>query len=59
MLGRSAFGRAPLGRAASLRRGWMPVSRLLARRQAGSSRYALVQALQEYGRLVKTNCVLA
>ena len=59
MLGRSAFGRAPLGRAASLRRGWMPVSRLLARRQAGRSRYPLVHALQEYGRLVKTNCVLA
>lgn len=45
--------------AASLRHGWAPVSLLLARLQAGSRRNPLAQALQEYGRLVKTNFVLA
>ncbi|MCA1588099.1 MAG: transposase, partial [Chloroflexi bacterium] len=45
--------------AASLRHGWAPASRLLARLQAGSRRNPLAQALQEYGRLVKTNFVLA
>jgi TnpA family transposase len=45
--------------AASLRHGWAPASLLLARLQAGSRRNPLAQALQEYGRLVKTNFVLA
>jgi TnpA family transposase len=44
--------------AASLRQGWAPASLLLARLQAGSRRNPLAQALQEYGRLVKTNFVL-
>ena len=44
--------------AASLRHGWAPASLLLARLQAGSRRNPLAQALQEYGRLVKTNFVL-
>lgn len=42
--------------AASLRQGW--ASLLLARLQAGSRRNPLAQALQKYGRLVKTNFVL-
>ncbi len=45
--------------AASLRHGWAPASLLLARLQAGSRRNPLAQALQEYGRLIKTNFVLA
>ena len=45
--------------AASLRHGWAPASLLLARLQAGSRRNPLAQALQEYGRLVKTNFILA
>ena len=45
--------------AASLRHGWAPASLLLARLQAGCRRNPLAQALQEYGRLVKTNFVLA
>lgn len=45
--------------AASLRRGWAPASLLLARLQAGSRRNPLAQALQEYGRLIKTNFILA
>lgn len=44
--------------AASLRHGWAPASLLLARLQAGSRRNPLAQALQEYGRLVKTNFIL-
>jgi TnpA family transposase len=44
--------------AASLRHGWAPASLLLARLQAGSRRNPLAQALQEYGRLIKTNFVL-
>jgi TnpA family transposase len=44
--------------ATSLRHGWAPASLLLARLQAGSRRNPLAQALQEYGRLVKTNFVL-
>lgn len=43
---------------ASLRHGWALASLLLARLQAGSRRNPLAQALQEYGRLVKTNFVL-
>ncbi|MGI8559633.1 MAG: Tn3 family transposase [Solirubrobacteraceae bacterium] len=38
--------------------GWAPASLLVARLQAGSRRNPLAQALQEYGRLVKTNFVL-
>jgi TnpA family transposase len=45
--------------AASLRHGWAPASLLLARLQAGSRRNLLAQALQEYGRLIKTNFILA
>jgi TnpA family transposase len=45
--------------AASLRHGWAPASLLLSRLQAGSRRNPLAQALQEYGRLVKTNFILA
>jgi TnpA family transposase len=45
--------------AASLRHGWAPASLLLARLQAGARRNPLAQALQEYGRLVKTSFVLA
>jgi len=45
--------------AASLRHGWAPASLLLARLQAGSRRNPLARALQEYGRLIKTNFVLA
>ncbi len=45
--------------AASLRHGWAPASLLLARLQAGSRRNPLAHALQEYGRLVKTNFILA
>jgi TnpA family transposase len=45
--------------AASLRHGWAPASLLLARLQAGSRRNPLAQALQEYGRLIKTNFILA
>ena len=45
--------------APSLRHGWAPASLLLARLQAGSRRNPLAQALQEYGRLVKTNFILA
>jgi TnpA family transposase len=45
--------------AASLRQGWAPASLLLARLQAGSRRNPLAQALQEYGRLIKTNFILA
>jgi TnpA family transposase len=45
--------------AASLRHGWAPASLLLSRLQAGSRRNPLAQALQEYGRLVKTNFVLS
>ncbi len=45
--------------AASLRHGWAPASLLLARLQAGARRNPLAQALQEYGRLVKTNFILA
>jgi TnpA family transposase len=45
--------------AASLRHGWAPASLLLARLQAGSKRNPLARALQEYGRLIKTNFVLA
>jgi TnpA family transposase len=44
--------------AASLRHGWAPASLLLTRLQAGSRRNPLAQALQEYGRLIKTNFVL-
>jgi TnpA family transposase len=44
--------------AASLRHGWAPASLLLTRLQAGSRRNPLAQALQEYGRLVKTNFIL-
>jgi TnpA family transposase len=44
--------------AASLRHGWALASLLLARLQAGSRRNPLAQALQEYGRLIKTNFVL-
>jgi TnpA family transposase len=44
--------------AASLRHGWAPASLLLTRLQAGSRRNPLTQALQEYGRLIKTNFVL-
>jgi len=44
--------------AASLRHGWAPASLVLARLQAGSRRNPLAQALQEYGRLIKTNFVL-
>ncbi len=44
---------------ASLRQGWAPASLLLARLQAGSRRNPLAQALQEYGRLIKTNFILA
>jgi TnpA family transposase len=44
--------------AASLRHGWAPASLLLSRLQAGSRRNPLAQALQEYGRLVKTNFIL-
>ncbi len=44
--------------AASLRHGWAPASLLLARLQAGSRRNPIAQALQEYGRLIKTNFVL-
>jgi len=44
--------------AASLRHGWAPASLLLSRLQAGSRRNPLAQALQEYGRLIKTNFVL-
>jgi len=44
---------------ASLRHGWAPASLLLARLQAGSRRNPLAQALQEYGRLIKTNFILA
>jgi TnpA family transposase len=44
--------------AASLRHGWAPASLLLSRLQAGSRRNPPAQALQEYGRLVKTNFVL-
>ena len=44
--------------AASLRHGWAPASLLLARLQAGSRRNPLAQALQEYGRLIKTNFIL-
>jgi len=45
--------------AASLRHGWAPASLLLARLQAGSRRNPLTEAVQEYGRLIKTNFVLA
>lgn len=45
--------------AASLRHGWAPASLLLSRLQAGSRRNPLARALQEYGRLIKTNFVLA
>jgi TnpA family transposase len=45
--------------AASLKHGWAPASLLLARLQAGSKRQPLARALQEYGRLIKTNFVLA
>ena len=45
--------------AASLRHGWAPASLLLARLQAGSKRNPLARALQEYGRLIKTNFILA
>ncbi len=45
--------------AASLRHGWAPASLLLARLQAGSRRNPLAQALQEYGRLIKSNFILA
>ena len=45
--------------AASLRHGWSSASLLLARLQAGSRRNPLAQALQEYGRVVKTNFILA
>jgi TnpA family transposase len=45
--------------AASLKHGWAPASLLLARLQAGSKRQPLARSLQEYGRLVKTNFVLA
>ena len=45
--------------AASLRHGWAPASLLLTRLQAGSRRNPLARALQEYGRLIKTNFVLA
>jgi TnpA family transposase len=45
--------------AASLRHGWAPTSLLLTRLQAGSRRNPLARALQEYGRLIKTNFVLA
>lgn len=45
--------------AASLQHGWAPASLLLSRLQAGSRRNPLARALQEYGRLVKTNFVLA
>lgn len=44
--------------AASLRHGWAPASLPLARLQAGSRRNPLAQALQEHGRLIKTNFVL-
>jgi TnpA family transposase len=44
--------------AASLRHGWAPASLLLTRLQAGSRRNPLAQALQEYGRVVKTNFIL-
>ncbi len=45
--------------AASLQHGWAPASLLLTRLQAGSRRNPLARALQEYGRLIKTNFVLA
>jgi TnpA family transposase len=45
--------------AASLHHGWAPASLLLARLEAGSRRDPLARALQEYGRLMKTNFVLA
>jgi TnpA family transposase len=45
--------------AASLRHGWAPASLLLTRLQAGSRRNPLARALQESGRLIKTNFVLA
>jgi len=44
--------------AASLRHGWAAASLLLARFQAGLRPNPLAQALQEYGRLIKTNFVL-
>jgi TnpA family transposase len=44
--------------AASLRHGWAPAALLLTRLQAGSRRNPLAQALQEYGRLIKSNFVL-
>jgi len=54
----SAYWDELLRLAASLRHGWAPASLLLARLQAGGRRNPLAQALQEYGRLVKTNFVL-
>jgi TnpA family transposase len=45
--------------AASLRHGWASASLLLSRLQSGSRRNPLARALQEYGRLIKTNFILA
>ncbi len=44
--------------AASLKHGWAPASLLLSRLQASGPRNPLARALQEYGRLVKTNFIL-
>jgi TnpA family transposase len=44
--------------AASLKHGWAPASLLLSRLQASGPRNPIARALQEYGRLVKTNFIL-
>ncbi|MDQ3880597.1 MAG: Tn3 family transposase, partial [Chloroflexota bacterium] len=45
--------------AGSLKRGWVPASLLIARLQAASHKPPLAAALAEYGRLVRTNFLLA
>jgi len=45
--------------AASLEHGWAPASLLLSRLQASDRRNPLALALQEYGRMIKTNFILA
>lgn len=44
--------------AASLKTGWVTASLMVSRMQAASRKNPLVRALQEYGRIVKTNFVL-
>lgn len=50
---------AMLRLAASLKHGWAPASLLLGRLQASQRSNPLARALQEHGRLVKTNFILA